>query len=111
MASALLGSYVLQSHNSKEPASGSVLLQLDAGSTADEIRVHAKATNTLQGVATYADGHLKGMIITTEMMGPAYNMDVERALFEGMSKGISASREGHQLQLRNERDVLIFVTK
>ncbi|ESL07415.1 hypothetical protein TRSC58_04895 [Trypanosoma rangeli SC58] len=109
-AKTLFGTYALSKLNGKGIAKGewdvpSLTLVADG----DNVRVHANVSNTMNGILSYENGRLTGMLMTTMMMGPPFHMDVERALGAGFEKGMRALREGDTLTLSHDGDTLVFV--
>lgn len=101
---------MLVSHNgvtSPEP----ITLSLKAGAAPGELQVHAKVANTMNGSVTNTDGTLKGMLMSTRMMGPPYFMGVERALSSGLAAGLKATRNEGTLTLSTDTDTLVYQPK
>ncbi|ORC87764.1 uncharacterized protein TM35_000201730 [Trypanosoma theileri] len=77
-------------------------------SEGDKLRVSAKVANSMNGVLSYKNGKLTGMLMSTRMMGPPFQMDVERALGQGFEAGMHVKREGGTLTLSHGNDTLEF---
>ncbi|RNF04748.1 hypothetical protein TraAM80_04890 [Trypanosoma rangeli] len=109
-AKTLFGTYALSKLNGKGVTKGEWdVPSLTLVEDGDKVRVHVNVSNIMNGVLSYENGRLTGMLMTTMMMGPPFHMDVERALGVGFEKGMRASREGDRLTLSHGEDTLVFV--
>lgn len=106
---AFVGKYVLTRLNGKEVGKNegnAPTLQFE--SEGDKLRVFAKVANSMRGVLSYEGGKLTGMLMSTRMMGPPFEMDVERAIAQGFESGMHVTREGGALTLSHGDDTLEF---
>ncbi|KAH9599256.1 protein of unknown function DUF306 [Trypanosoma melophagium] len=108
-ANAFVGKYVLTRLNGKEGEKNqwdAPTLQFE--SEGDKLRVFANVANSMNGLLSYENGKLTGMLMSTRKMGPPFLMDVERALFQGFEGGMHVTREGGALKLSHGNDTLEF---
>jgi heat shock protein HslJ len=63
------------------------------------VRVHAHVFNTMSGQLKEKDGKLKGLVMSTMMMGSGNQMALEGALSQGFEEGIAYKVGGGKVTL------------
>lgn len=95
----LVGEYRLQRSSGVDAGARNIILELRGGDAPETLHMHAKVANTLSADWTLSDGILQGRGISTLMMGPDYEMQVERILGAGMNAGIKVRLRDAELTL------------
>ncbi|ORC87762.1 META domain containing protein [Trypanosoma theileri] len=105
----LAGEYVLKSLNGGPVESDEqITLLLSHDAEADGIDVLAKVSNTLRGKATLLRDTLKGMLMSTRMMGSEAEMLVEGALTSGFNTGFLCCVDAGELTLTCGDNTLVY---
>ncbi|CAD2216264.1 hypothetical protein AGDE_05104 [Angomonas deanei] len=99
----IAGSYVIHSFDGSK-VDVKVTLTSESATT---LRFHAKVANVMNGTLTLENGVLKGMLISTMMMGPPELMKVE-SFFSGFNDGLKVKVDGSNVVLSNDKASLVL---
>ncbi|CAD2216265.1 hypothetical protein AGDE_13425 [Angomonas deanei] len=91
----LTGKYSLTAFGG-ETLPAPVVVELTADG--EKLKFHAQVANSMNGSLTLADGKLKGMLMSTRMMGPPALMKVE-GFFGKFMEGIEVKKDGSNIVL------------
>lgn len=107
-ADEICGTYSISHLNGKKAPSKATLCLSREG---EEINVFLKVHNTLRGKVQFSENEIKGMLLSTMLVGDENQMAVEDAISSGISEGFIVKKEGKQMLLKGASNSITFVRK